>query len=413
MKFLHTADWHIGQLFYNYERSHEHEAFLKWLENTLNQEQIDVLLISGDVFDNANPSAASIRLFYSFLNNATRANPALHIIITAGNHDSASRLEIPRPLLESSNIHIAGVVERDEHGNILYDKLMIPVNDTSGTTQAWVMAVPFLRAGDIDHLPGSVHPYSEGVETFYQNMYEKVKSLHQPGQALIAMGHMHTIRALSSPDDEIERPIMGGVECISTHAFNMAINYVALGHIHLAQQIGDTGNIYYCGSPVPMSFSEVRYTHGVNLFEWRNNEIISIRRLNVPLFTALITIPARHAPLPDVLNEIINYPAYAGENISSPFLEVRVKLDQPEPGLRYKVEEALQGKNLKLARICVKYPEKEKENKTALLNIDKLGRLNPRDIFISVYKERFNADVPDRIMQLFDQSVNELNLEEK
>ena len=127
MKLLHTADWHIGQLFYEFDRTYEHQKFLEWLLQTLVAQKIDVLLISGDVFDNSNPSANSIRLFYQFLNRATSQNPDLQIIITAGNHDSASRLESPKPLLESSKIHIVGIVEKDENGNPDYDKLCIPI----------------------------------------------------------------------------------------------------------------------------------------------------------------------------------------------------------------------------------------------------------------------------------------------
>ena len=82
MKILHTADWHIGQLFHEYDRTYEHQQFLSWLVETLKNEQIDVLLISGDVFDLSNPSATSIRMFYSFLNQATKTNPHLQIIVT-------------------------------------------------------------------------------------------------------------------------------------------------------------------------------------------------------------------------------------------------------------------------------------------------------------------------------------------
>lgn len=87
MKILHTADWHVGQLFYEYDRTYEHQQFLNWLRETLTNENIEALLISGDIFDLSNPSAASVKMFYSFLNQAAKANPDLQIIITAGNHD--------------------------------------------------------------------------------------------------------------------------------------------------------------------------------------------------------------------------------------------------------------------------------------------------------------------------------------
>ena len=132
IRFLHTADWHIGQLFHEYDRGYEHRQFLDWLLETLIAEQVGVLLISGDVFDLSNPSAASIKMFYSFLNQAVKRNSDLQIIITAGNHDSASRLESPKPLLESSNIHIVGLIEKDENGIIDYSKITIPIKDKDG-----------------------------------------------------------------------------------------------------------------------------------------------------------------------------------------------------------------------------------------------------------------------------------------
>src|SRR5690606_39843284 len=92
MNILHTADWHLGQLFHEYDRTYEHQQFLDWLVHRLQREDVDVLLISGDVFDLSNPAAATIRQFYTFLNQASKACPNLQIIITAGNHDSASRL---------------------------------------------------------------------------------------------------------------------------------------------------------------------------------------------------------------------------------------------------------------------------------------------------------------------------------
>lgn len=106
MKILHTADWHIGQLFYEYDRTYEHPQFLNWLLDTLVSEQTDALLISGDVFDLSNPSAASVKMFYSFLNSAVKANPDLQIVITAGNHDSVARLESPKLLLGRLSLQI-------------------------------------------------------------------------------------------------------------------------------------------------------------------------------------------------------------------------------------------------------------------------------------------------------------------
>src|SRR3546814_2798948 len=127
MNILHTADWHLGQVCQEYDRAYEHQKCIDWLVRMVEQEAVDVLLISGVVFDLSNPSAATIRQFYTFLNKASKACPDIQIVVTAGNHDSASRLEAPKPLLESSRIHIIGTVPKDEHGYIDADKLIIPL----------------------------------------------------------------------------------------------------------------------------------------------------------------------------------------------------------------------------------------------------------------------------------------------
>src|SRR5690606_24671843 len=212
--------------------------------------------ISGDVFDLSNPSATTIRQFYTFLNKTSKACPNIQIIVTAGNHDSASRLEAPKPLLESSNIHIIGTVPKDEQGKTDFDKLIIPLTK-DGEVKAWCLAVPFLRMGDYPAIADCDNPYAEGVAALYRDLYEAAQSRQQPGQAIIAMGHLHARGVETSDMDKTERLIMGGVECIAASAFPEDIAYVALGHIHKAQRIGGKEHIRYCGSPLPMSFSEI------------------------------------------------------------------------------------------------------------------------------------------------------------
>ena len=142
MKIIHTADWHIGQTFFGYDRFQEHQYFLDWLTDQITTQQIDVLLISGDIFDVANPSAQAQRQFYRFLRRVTEQNPGLQIILIAGNHDSASRLETPIPLLEEMNIQIRGTVRKRADGTIDTEELIIELKDRSGKRQGWCLAVP-------------------------------------------------------------------------------------------------------------------------------------------------------------------------------------------------------------------------------------------------------------------------------
>lgn len=407
MKILHTADWHIGQLFHEYDRTYEHQQFLIWLVDTLQTEQIDVLLISGDVFDISNPSASSIKMFYSFLKNATKINPDIQIVITAGNHDSASRLEAPKPLLESSNVHIIGVVEKDAEGNIDYQKLLVPIHDYSKNVKIWCLAIPFLRMGDYPIILNCDNPYSEGVIALYKDAFEYANLKKQDGQTIIAMGHLHTHNAEVSDLDKTERLIMGGVECIPATAFHQDIKYVALGHIHKAQRIGGKEHIRYSGSPLPMSFSELNYKHQVIVFELEE-EISELKSIEIPLSVPLQRIPLTPLPLYEVIGLLENLPQIDNSKEPFPYLEVRILLEGPEPALRHKIETALMGKKVRLAKIDVKYPASTQQV-SEFITPEKLNELQPIDIFGKVYQHRYNSEIPDMILQLFQQVTQEIN----
>lgn len=405
MKILHTADWHLGQLFYEYDRSFEHQAFLNWLLETISEEEIEVLLVSGDVFDISNPAAASIRMFYSFLQKATTANPQLQIVITAGNHDSASRLEAPKPLLESSHIHIVGTIEKNADGSINYQKLCIPLRNKSGEIQTWCLAIPFLRMGDYPAVAEAENPYMEGVAALYREVFAFANQHKKAHETIIAMGHLHTQQAEISEMDKTERLIMGGVECVSADSFHRDIKYIALGHIHKAQRIGGKEHIRYSGSPLPMSFSERKYKHQVVIFDLQN-ELTDLKTIEIPVTIPLLQIPPKPAPLDELIAQLHQLKEKNNDE-NAPYLEVQVLLSEPEPGLRHKIETALIGKNVKLARIQPHYLHK-KSRAIESVSQELLNELQPVDVFTKSYQSKYNSEVPEHLMALFQQTVNEV-----
>ena len=178
MKIIHTADWHLGQTFYGYERKKEHALFLDWLYAILKERAADVLLIAGDLFDTPNPSAEAQRMYYHFLKRVTAENPELQIIVTAGNHDSAARIEAPAPLLESINVFVSGVVHYNGE-DIDYDRMIVPLK-----CGGCCLAVPYLRQND---QPGGEN-FSEGVKSLYSQLY--TRAVERSLSPIIAMGHL-------------------------------------------------------------------------------------------------------------------------------------------------------------------------------------------------------------------------------
>ncbi|MNY08380.1 Nuclease SbcCD subunit D [compost metagenome] len=221
------------------------------------------------------------------------------------------------------------------------------------------------------------------------------------------MGHLHTHHAEITDLDKTERLIMGGVECIPATAFHPDIKYVALGHIHKAQKIGGKEHIRYSGSPLPMSFSELNYKHQVIIFEL-DQEISNLESVEIPLFVPLQRVPLSHQPLHEVIALLEQLPKKDSAPETTPYLEVRVLLEGPEPALRHKIETALAGKKVKLAKIDVKYPASTQEA-PEFITPEKLNELQPVDVFGKTYQSRYNSEVPTEILQLFQQVAQEIN----
>ncbi len=411
LRILHTADWHIGQTFYGYDRSVEHEHFLAWLISALIDHSIDVLLVSGDVFDIANPSAASQKMFFNFIKKAKSKMPNLQIIITAGNHDSASRLEAPKPLLEDLDITVIGTIPRNNELSIDYKSLLIPLYNSGREISAWCLAVPFLRMGDYPPGETSTTTYYDGILRLYDELYSFAKTKISPDLAVIVMGHLHVQGAKTSDNDKSERTIIGGMEFLPAEFFNPNISYLALGHIHKAQIVANKNHYRYCGSPIPMSFSEIEYNHQVVVFDIVNNSVVNIEEIKIPIKVGLKCIPDFHEPLPNVLQKLEALPTKGSYIGDAPYLEVRILISEIEPSLKHKVEAVLASKHVKFARIDVKYVQEEipiKSQKT--LSFDDFKKLDPIEIANKSYAAKYKSDMPYELSNLFIEIIEEAKL---
>ena len=395
MRLLHTSDWHLGLSLHNFERHYEHQRFLDWLLDTIVAEQADVLLIAGDVYDNANPSAASQRQFYRFLQQARARAPHLNLLIVAGNHASPGRLEAPAPLLDAHGARVIGAVQRKADGEIDLASLVLPLTGRSGEIEAWCLAVPFLRPGDVPRPADSdgADPYLAGIALLYRQALDLALARRSDGQAILAMGHCHMVDGQMSADSE-RRIVIGGTEMLPAGIFGPEIAYVALGHLHLAQGVGRQEHIRYCGSPIPLSFAEVGYRHQVLRIDIDGAALREIVPVSVPRAVELLRIPARPAPLPQVLEALAALELADAPAEQQPFLEVRVLLDQPEPGLRSRIENALEGKPVRLAKIETSAAARANAIDNEVMTLDQLEKLKPDDIFRQLYQQRFGSEAP-------------------
>jgi len=258
--FLHTSDWHLGQFFHNHDREFEHAQFLTWLLVQIKAKQPHALLIAGDIFDVINPASSAQRQLYQFLADAHDLAPHMQTLMIAGNHDSGYRIEQVEPLLAKFNAKAVGIVGRTAENTLNLDRLLIPIYDQDKNIIAWCLTLPYLRSAEITGLNEHTSTSQNAISYLHQQLIAEAKARKQPHQALILMSHAHMQGGETS---DSERPIIvGNEEALSTALFDDVSDYVALGHLHKPQKVGQP-HIRYSGSPIPLSFSEINYKHQI------------------------------------------------------------------------------------------------------------------------------------------------------
>lgn len=415
IRILHTADWHLGQTFFGYDRVEEHVHFLQWLARELKENKIDVLLVAGDVFDVSNPSAASQRMFYHFIRQVAEENPKLQLVVVAGNHDSAARLEAPVPLLQEMRTEIRGIVRKHE-GEIDYDHLIVELKNSEGEVEALCLAVPFLRQGDYPVVATDGNPYAEGVKELYVRLQERALQRRKDGQALVAVGHLQATGSEIAERDFSERTIIGGLECVSPDTFTEQIAYTALGHIHKSQRVSGRENVRYAGSPLPMSFAEREYHHGVVIVTLAEGWAVEIEKREYIPLVGLLSVPRGKAATPEeVLEELAHLPLASEEaegeqterSLHFPYLEIKVLLTEPEPMLRQQIEEAIADKAVRLARIVSVYRQAEENTLEEEVLAAGLQEMNPLQIVKATFENTYQSEMPEELERLFQQAMRE------
>ncbi len=303
IKILHTADWHLGKMLYKYTLNEDIILFFDWLEAYIIVEKIDVLLVSGDIFDLANPASRDIKLYYNFLHRLSLTG--VKTIITGGNHDSVSLLNAPATLLSSLNISVIGGVPED-----FYNQL-IPIENNDKEIVAVVLAVPFLRDHELrasvaaDQIEDKMEVIPLAIRRHYDLLVDEAR--HRYGKVpLIAMGHLFMYGALTS---ESEREIhVGNLMGIDSLCIPEQISYTALGHIHKPQKVDKNEFMRYSGSPIYLDFSESMYEKMVVRVELSENRV-AVHPVPIPKFRELLRLKGKLDEITTQLNQYKNsYP---------------------------------------------------------------------------------------------------------
>ena len=379
MRILHTADWHLGARLIERDRLPEHAEFLDWLIETLRSEKIDALLLSGDVFDAANPPQDAVALYFDFLKRLADLK-TVQAVITAGNHDSASHLNAPRELLRRFEVHVFGHAGDN-------------IADLGG---AVVAAVPFLRERDLREATAgetiaAVHEQvRSAIRAHYTTRLAACRAIAKE-RPVIAMGHLTVLGATTS---DSERDIhIGNLGAVGADIF-AGFDYTALGHLHRPQRVGGHETVRYSGSPIALSFSEATDAKSVVIIEIQNHSAVPIlpssaapdRQQNGDSRISISTVPIPTTR--QLVRAAVNRATLAADLEAVPagsWAEITVKLDAPEPDLDRQVREA-SGARFEVLKVLADLPA------TAATLWQPTGPalhdLQPREVFRELLREK-------------------------
>lgn len=267
---LHTSDWHLGASLETASREEEQRRFLDWLLGVLEERRVDLLLVAGDVFHHAQPSAEALGLYYRFLARLGETGVSRAVVV-GGNHDSPSRLDAPRDLLGALSVDVVGGLSSASE----VDRCLVPI-EIDGSLRAVVAAVPFVHEFRLGVRTTGASPaeIARRVGEVFRDLYGHLAAAARELSAdvpVLATGHLTVGQPGDGIEDggaDFETPIhqVGGVTSLPSDLFGGHFAYVALGHIHRAYPLaGADRRIWYSGSPVALSVPESRHPRKVLL----------------------------------------------------------------------------------------------------------------------------------------------------
>jgi exonuclease SbcD len=402
MKILHTADWHIGKVLHKHPLEDELSLFFDWLIELITIESIDLLLVSGDIFDMANPTVKDRKSYYHFLSRLRELK--IQAIITGGNHDSIGVLNAPQELLGELQITVIGGAT-----DAIEDELIL-VKNNKGTVELVVAAVPFLRDRDLrnvitdDEKKDRITLIQEGIKKHYAQLAEICEEKY-PKLPVIAMGHLFAKGVVSS-DSEREIQI-GNAAVIESSIFSSTFDYVALGHIHRPQVIGKNENRRYSGSPIPLSFSEKKDEKVVIIIEVENGKTNKPKVLPIPKNRELKKIKGTLAVVKEALDK------YSPNFSLVSFVEILVEEEKNSILVAIEVEELVASfagnEQFKILKNRTVFSENKKDTADVFEQGRNIEDIGPEEVF----RKKMELELPEEedqeiLMEAFQELLKEV-----
>ena len=414
MKILHTSDWHLGKKLFKTSRLEEQVDFLHWLEKTILEEKIDILIIAGDIFDTPNPPSLALQAYFGFLKSITQQT-SIEIIVLSGNHDSGNFIEAPSPFLESERIHLIGKFTSPTDTNIeaiknFQDKTVHTMQ--KGEETCHIISLPYFRSSEIlametlkdSNLENEEELLLEGLRQWIEFATTELK-----GIKILVAHHLFGSFMASGSEQGLS---LSGLESLPLSLFSKDFDYLALGHIHKPQYIKKESPIaYYPGSPIALRFSET-HEKTISIVEIKNNKIHQTVK-PIPVFRKLQSLQLKVEDKntdwkEQILKQIKEHSNHSQKYKS--FIECHLYLKSPMPTLIDQIRDFFSENNMELMSIIIHKEKTELEDQNILKNV---FNLNHKDLFTEFWKTKYpDTTLPNEIQKDFQSLMAEIQEEQ-
>ena len=396
-KFIHTSDWHLGQNFYGYDRSEEQSDFLQQLADIVRKHTPDALLVSGDIYNTAAPSNATVNMYVNAMLDIHRACPTMAIIVIAGNHDSASRLDSDRRLWELAGVTVVGSIARSDKGKADLAHHLVNVGD-----KGIVAAVPFAYPASFPLTTDDPMDSARRQQAYFQALLDLADAHNTNGLPVVLMAHL----AVSNSDFTGHDRDMK-MECVDLSTLGTGYDYAALGHIHRPQQVSEYAR--YCGTPVPVSFDE-QCEHSVTIVEidaHGSQPVISTKQIKN--IKPLHTIPANE---PVDFETALQQLQAINPNERS-YIRLNVKVDRYLPhGAQEKAVQAVKDKQCRFCEIKKTVTATE-YHRASQMTVEQLNRMLPLDVANQFFIDKTGEPMTQQEQAMFNEVYHEIEKENR
>ncbi|MDE5582212.1 MAG: exonuclease SbcCD subunit D [Ruminococcus sp.] len=279
MKIIHLSDLHIGVSLINKNLLDDQKYILEKIVDIAVEEKPDAVIIAGDVYDKAMPSAEAVSVFDGFITSLSEALPEAEIMVISGNHDNIQRINIFRNILSSHRIHMVG--KPPENPDEYIEK--VTLSDDYGDVNFYLL--PFIKPSYVKKITGENLSYNDSVHKMIERENIDISARN------VLVSHQYYVRSGESPENtermESETVTVGNIDSVTADILDI-FDYSALGHLHKPSHVNNEFQ-RYCGTPLAVSFSEAEQKKGVIIVEMGGKgdiktsvrELVPMRKLKV------------------------------------------------------------------------------------------------------------------------------------